>query len=128
MPSSSPPPAQPGVPWVSDDRAVTPYPQPSFVGWPTPAGYVPPYAPLIDWPSLNTTEGLCSTVASAYCSTTACMNGVRYAIAPYFVDDAARLALDAGSPEFVSGFQKYNACAQSVMGGTQGALGPNTFI
>lgn len=108
----------PVAPWVGDTPAVLRgAPVPSFVGWPAPEGYLPPFAPIVDYASLNSTQELCSTVATSQCSSLSCINGLAFAMAPYVVDQTARLALDAGSPEFIKGFELYNSCTRAVMGG-----------
>jgi len=108
----------PATPWVGDTPAVLRgVPGPSFVGWPAPEGYLPPYSPIIDYPSLNSAQELCSTVSTSQCSSLSCINGTAFAIAPYAVDQTARLALDAGSPEFVKGVDLYHSCVRAVMGG-----------
>jgi hypothetical protein len=92
--------------------------EPSFVGWQTPAGYLPPYAPLIDYPALNSAQALCANVAASNCTTTSCLNGVAFAVKPYQVDNTARLALQAGSPEFAKGVGLYQVALRAVLGGT----------
>jgi len=108
----------PSAPWVGDTPAVLRgAPGPSFVGWPAPEGYLPPYAPILDYPSLNSAQELCATVATSQCTSLSCINGVSFAISPYVVDQSARLALDAGSPSFIKGFDLYASCTRAVMGG-----------
>jgi hypothetical protein len=111
----------PEVPWVAD-----PLVQPSYVGWNTPRGYLPPYAPLIDYPSITSVQGLCATVAVGSCRSLGCLNGVAFAVDPFVVDSNTRLALDAGSPAFVNGVNLYNECVRAVAGGW--GPGPNVFI
>lgn len=115
----------PQVPWTADP-AVYQYPQPSFVGWPAPRGMLPPFAPLIDYPSLTSTTGLCATVAVSSCRSIGCLNGIAFAVEPFIVNQNARLALEAGSPEFVNGVQLYQQCVRAVSGGW--GPGPNVFI
>ena len=116
----------PVTPWMGDDPAVFPYPQPSFIGWPAPSGYLPPYAPIIDYPAINSAQRLCSTIASSQCMSYECLNGVGFGVSPYLVDQTARLALDAGSRQFVQGLETYQSCVRAIMGGE--TAGPNLFI
>lgn len=118
--------ALPLVPWDGDNEAVYPYGQPSFVGWETPTSYLPAYAPIIDFPSITSASRLCTTVAKSQCSTYGCHNGVEFGVAPYIVDQTARLALQAGSREFVRGLNLYQTCTRAVSGGLP--PGPNVFI
>lgn len=109
----------PQVPWTGDQPGIAGGAlQPSFVGWPTPTGYLPPYAPILDMPALNSAQELCVTVASSACTSLSCINGIGFAVAPYVVDQTARLALDSGSPQFSKGVELYGSCVRAVMGGS----------
>lgn len=106
--------AQPGrpFPWIASNNG------PSFVGWPAaPEGYLSPFQPILDYPALNSTQELCATVAISQCSSISCLNGVSFGAAPYVADQTARLALDAGAPEFSKGVELYGSCVRAVMGG-----------
>lgn len=116
----------PVVPWDGDNLAVYPDGQPSLIGWDVPPGYLPPFAPIVDFPSITSASRLCSTVSKSQCSTYACHHGVEFGVAPYIVDQTARLALEVGSREFVRGLNLYQSCQRAVSGGLPGA--PNVFI
>jgi hypothetical protein len=69
-------------------------------------------------PALNSTQELCVTVAVSQCTTLSCINGVGAGVAPYVVDQTARLALDSGAPEFMKGVEMYGSCVRAVLGGS----------
>jgi hypothetical protein len=116
----------PVAPWDGDNQSIYPAGQPSFIGWDTPTGYLPPYAPIIDFPSISSASRLCSTIGKSQCTTYSCHHGVEFGVAPYIVDQTARLALDVGSREFIKGLNLYQSCQRAVSGGLQ--AGPNVFI
>jgi hypothetical protein len=116
---------RPSAPWDSDNIAIYPEPQPSLIGWQVGAA-IPPYSALLEMPSINNTQGLCKAVAVSACRSLRCLNGVDFAIAPYMVSESSRLALDAGSPDFVQGVELYSQCIRSVSGGW--TRGPNEFL
>ncbi len=123
----------PVEPWDSNNPAFySDSDQPSYAGFEpaprynAPAGYVLPIAPIIDFPSITSASRLCSTVAKSQCTTYGCHHGVEFGVAPYIVDQTARLALDVGSPEFVRGLNLYQSCQRAVSGGLP--AGPNVFI